>query len=91
MNTKEEDFVNTFFVASTHAPVLFFTSKGQVYKLKVWKLPLGGPHARGKAFINLLPLSQGERVTTVMPLPEDEESWKNLDIMVCDTFRTCKT
>jgi DNA gyrase subunit A len=81
MATREEDFVNQMFVASTHAPVLFFSSLGQVYKLKVWKLPVGGPQARGKAFVNLLPLDEGERITSIMALPEDEASWHNLDVI----------
>ena len=72
MQTREEDFVTRLFVANTHTPVLFFSSRGQVYKEKVWRLPLAAPQARGKALINLLPLEQGERITTIMPLPEDE-------------------
>jgi len=81
MSTREEDFVSSLFVTSTHTPVLFFTNLGKVYKLKVWKLPMGTPQARGKALINLLPLEQGEFATTIMPLPEDEESWGELDVM----------
>ena len=81
MSTKEEDFVTRLFVANTHTPVLFFSSSGMVYKLKVWKLPQGSPQSRGKAMINLLPLAQGEYISTVMPMPEDEESWGNLDVM----------
>ena len=69
------------FSASTHAPVLFFSSGGKVYKLKVWRLPLGGPTARGKAFINLLPIEPGETITSILPLPEDETSWERLDVM----------
>ena len=72
MQTREEDFVTRLFVASTHTPVLFFSSRGQVYKEKVWRLPLAAPQARGKALINILPLEQGESITTIMPLPEDE-------------------
>jgi len=71
MAVREEDFVNEVFVASTHAPVLFFTSSGRVYKLKVHTLPVGTPQSRGKAMINLLPnLSEKETISTVMPLPE---------------------
>jgi len=81
MSMKDEDYVTTVFVASTHAPVLFFSSTGMAYKLKVWKLPLGGPATRGKALVNLLPLEQGETINSIMALPEDEESWKDLDIM----------
>ena len=72
MQTRDEDFVARLFVASTHTPVLFFSSLGQVYKEKVWRLPLSAPQARGKALVNILPLEQGERITTIMPLPEDE-------------------
>ncbi len=81
MSTRDEDFVTRIFVASTHTPILFFSSRGQVYKEKVWRLPLAAPNARGKALVNMLPLEQGETITTIMPLPEDEESWKTLDVM----------
>ncbi|HXQ09948.1 MAG TPA: DNA gyrase subunit A [Caulobacteraceae bacterium] len=81
MATKEEDAVTRVFSASTHAPVLFFSSGGKVYKLKVWRLPLGLPTARGKAFINLLPIEPGETITSILPLPEDEESWSRWDVM----------
>ena len=81
MATREEDFVSRLFVANTHTPVLFFSSRGMVYKMKVYKLPAGTPQARGKALINLLPLSSGETITTLMPLPEDESSWAQLDVM----------
>jgi DNA gyrase subunit A len=85
MQTRDEDFVSRLFVASTHTPVLFFSSRGQVYKEKVWRLPMAAPNARGKALINILPLEQGERITTIMPLPEDESSWSNLDVMFATT------
>jgi DNA gyrase subunit A len=85
MATREEDFVSRLFVASTHTPVLFFSSRGQVYKEKVWRLPIAPPNGRGKALINILPLEQGERITTIMPLPEDESSWANLDVMFATT------
>ncbi|HET7888646.1 MAG TPA: DNA gyrase subunit A [Bradyrhizobium sp.] len=85
MQTRDEDFVSRLFVASTHTPVLFFSSRGQVYKEKVWRLPMAAPNARGKAMINILPLEQGERITTIMPLPEDESSWSNLDVMFATT------
>ena len=81
MTTKEEDFVTRLFVASTHTPVLFFSSKGLVYKMKVYKLPLGSPTSKGKPFVNLLPLDEGENITTIMKLPENEEECKNLSIM----------
>ena len=81
MSTKDEDFVSRIFVANTHTPVLFFSSEGMVYRLKVWRLPVGSPQARGKAMVNLLPLKAGERITTVMPMPEDEDSWAGLQLM----------
>jgi DNA gyrase subunit A len=85
MQTRDEDFVSRLFVASTHTPVLFFSSRGQVYKEKVWRLPVAPPNGRGKALINILPLEQDERITTIMPLPEDESSWANLDVMFATT------
>jgi len=81
MSTRDEDFVSSVFVCNTHTPVLFFSSRGIVYKLKVYRLPEGSPQARGKALINLLPLEEGETITTVMPMPEDEDSWGELFIM----------
>jgi DNA gyrase subunit A len=90
MQTREEDFVTRLFVASTHAPVLFFSSRGQVYKEKVWRLPLAAPQARGKALINILPLEQGENITTIMPLPEDEATWGKLDVMFATTRGTVR-
>jgi DNA gyrase subunit A len=78
---KEEDFVSRLFVGNTHTPLLFFTSTGMAYKLKLWRIPEGPPQARGKAFVNLLPIAQDERVTTILPLPEDEASWANLHVM----------
>lgn len=81
MATQDEDFVTKIFVANTHTPILFFSSRGMVYKMKVWRLPLAAPQARGKALINLLPLEQEERITTIMPLPEDESSWEQLHVM----------
>ena len=81
MATKEEDFVTRLFVASTHTPVLFFSSKGLVYKMKVYKLPLGSPTSKGKPFINLLPLDEGENITTIMKLPENEADCKDMSIM----------
>jgi len=81
MATKEEDFVTRLFVSSTHTPVLFFSSKGLVYKMKVYKLPLGSPTSKGKPFVNLLPLSEGENITTIMKLPENEADCQGLSIM----------
>jgi DNA gyrase subunit A len=90
MQTRDEDFVTRLFVASTHSPVLFFSSRGQVYKEKVWRLPLTTPQARGKALINILPLEQGENITTIMPLPEDEKTWDKLDVMFATTRGTVR-
>ena len=81
MATRDEDFVSNVYVVNTHTPVLFFSSRGMVYKLKVYKLPLGTPQARGKALVNLLPLEEGETITTLMPLPEDETACEELDVM----------
>ena len=90
MATREEDFVARLFVASTHQPVLFFSSAGQVYKEKVWRLPPAAPQARGKALVNLLPLEAGERITTIMPLPEDESTWESYDVMFATTRGTVR-
>lgn len=81
MNTHEEDYITNLFVASTHTPVLFFSNAGLVYKMKVYRLPVGSPQSTGKALINLLPLKQDERITTIMQLPENEEECENLDVM----------
>ena len=78
---KDEDFVTKLFVANTHTPILFFSSLGMVYRLKTWRLPVGNPTSRGKAMINLLPLAQGERITTIMPMPEDPATWATMNIM----------
>ncbi len=90
MTTRDEDFVTRLFVLNTHTPVLFFSSRGIVYKEKVWRLPIGTPTSRGKALINMLPLEPGERITTIMPLPEDEDSWDNLDVMFTTTRGTVR-
>ena len=81
MATHEEDFVTHIFVANTHAPLLFFSSTGMVYRLKVWRLPEARIQGRGKAMVNLLPLQGGERITTILPLPEDEASWDKLQVL----------
>jgi len=90
MQVREEDFVSRLFVASTHAPVLYFSSRGKVYKEKVWRLPIAAPQARGKALINILPLQQGETITTIMPLPENEADWAALDVMFATTSGTIR-
>ena len=81
MATREEDFVAQVFIANTHTPVLFFSTSGLVYRLKVYKLPLGTPQARGKALVNLLPLAEGQTISTVMPMPDDESQWSALYVM----------
>lgn len=90
MATKDEDFVTKLFVANTHTPILFFSSRGIVYKEKVWRLPIGSPQSRGKFLRNMLPLEKDERITSIMPLPEDEESWAQLDVMFCTTRGTVR-
>jgi DNA gyrase subunit A len=87
MATKDEDAVATLFVTSTHSPVLFFSTAGKVYRLKVWRLPEGGPATRGRPIVNLLPaLDQGETIATVLPLPENEAEWGKLNVV----FATAK-
>ena len=81
MKMRDEDTVTSLFVTNTHTPILFFTSSGMVYQLKCYKLPESAPQALGKPMINLLPIDQGENIHTVMPMPEDEETWQNLQII----------
>ena len=81
MSTKDEDVVTSLFVTSTHTPVLFFSNHGKVYRMKVWRLPEGGPATRGRPMVNLLPLGDGETISTVLPLPEDENEWQDLHVM----------
>jgi DNA gyrase subunit A len=81
MATKDEDAVTELFVTSTHTPVLFFSTHGKVYRMKVWRLPEGGAATRGRPMINLLPLADGEKISTVLPLPEDEAEWSKLHVM----------
>ncbi len=81
MSTRDEDFVTQLFVGNTHTPILFFSSAGMVYRMKVWKLPVGTPQARGKALVNLLPLAEGEVITTIMPMPDDDEDLTNRQLM----------
>jgi DNA gyrase subunit A len=82
MAIRDEDSVSQLFVASTHTPVLFFTTSGRAYKLKVWRLPLGTPQSRGRAIVNLLPnLSPGEGISAILPLPEDEAAWADFTVM----------
>ena len=81
MRTRDEDFVTRLFVANTHTPILFFTSRGMVYQLKCYRLPEAAPQALGKAMVNLLPIEPGETINTVMPMPADQDSWGDLHIM----------
>ncbi|MEM1148946.1 MAG: DNA gyrase subunit A [Pseudomonadota bacterium] len=81
VSMKDEDFVTRLFSANTHTEILFFSSAGMVYKEKVWRLPLGGPQSRGKALVNILPLENGEWITSVMPLPDDDDARASLDVM----------
>lgn len=90
MATKEEDAVTTLFVTSTHNPVLFFSNLGRVYRMKVWRLPEGGPNTKGRPMVNLLPLAEGEVVSTVLPLPEDEAEWGKLHIMFATAHGTVR-
>ncbi len=86
MATKDEDVITELFVTSTHTPVLFFSTHGKVYRKKVWRLPEGGPATRGRPMVNLFPLAAGEAISTVLPLPENEDEWGNLCVM----FATAK-
>src|SRR4051794_6187454 len=90
MATKEEDAVTTVFITSTHNPVLFFSNLGRVYRMKVWRLPEGGPNTRGRPMVNLLPLAEGEAISTVLPLPEDEAEWGRLHIMFATAHGTVR-
>ena len=89
MSTKDEDFVTRLFVANTHTPILFFSSRGIVYKEKVWRLPIGTPQSKGKFLRNMLPLEEGDRITAILPLP-DESEWDKLDVMFATTRGTVR-
>jgi len=90
MAMKEEDAIEALFVANTHTPVLFFSNYGKVYKMKVYRLPLGTPQSRGKAMVNVFPLAEGEIINTFMPLPEDEDTWENLHVMFATSMGTIR-
>jgi DNA gyrase subunit A len=90
MATKEEDAVTNLFITSTHNPVLFFSNLGRVYRMKVWRLPEGGPNTKGRPMVNLLPLAEGEAISTVLPLPEDEAEWGGLHIMFATAHGTVR-
>ena len=81
IEVRDEDVTTDIFVANTHTPLLFFSSRGKAYKMKVYKLPLGNPQAKGRALVNLLPIEQDEKISTILALPENEESWKDLSII----------
>ncbi len=81
MKIRDEDMVTSLFVTDTHTPILFFTSKGMVYQLKCYKLPMSGPQSLGKAMVNLLPIDQMEKIQTVMPMPAEKETWSDLQIL----------
>ncbi|MBN8521126.1 MAG: DNA gyrase subunit A [Alphaproteobacteria bacterium] len=87
---KDEDFVSDLFVASTHTPIIFFTSRGIAHKIKVWQLPLASPQSRGKALVNLLPLAEGENISVYLRVPENEDVWDNLDIMFATSMGTVR-
>ncbi|MER2536929.1 MAG: DNA gyrase subunit A [Rhizobiaceae bacterium] len=89
MATKDEDFLTRLFVANTHTPILFFSSRGIAYKEKVWRLPIGSPQSRGKFLRNMLPLEEGDRITAILPLP-DESEWGKLDVMFATTRGTVR-
>jgi DNA gyrase subunit A len=81
MDVRDEDIATDIFVANTHTPILFFSNKGKCYKMKAYKLPLGSPQAKGRALVNLLPIDQDEKISTILALPEDESTWTNLSIV----------
>ncbi|MGB2028615.1 MAG: DNA gyrase subunit A [Candidatus Puniceispirillaceae bacterium] len=81
MKTRDEDFVTRLFVTNTHTPILFFTSSGMVYQLKCYRLPEAAPQSLGKAMVNILPIETGETINTVMPMPDDADSWDDLHVM----------
>lgn len=90
MDVRDEDVTSQVFIANTHTPMLFFSTKGKAYKLKVYKLPLGAPQSRGRSLMNVFPLEQGETINVVMPLPEDETTWANLNIVFATSRGTIR-
>jgi DNA gyrase subunit A len=90
LSMKDEDFVSDLFVASTHTPILFFTSRGIVHRLKVYQIPLGTPQTRGKALVNMIPLTEGENVSVYLRLPEDEDLYDNMDILFATSHGTLR-
>ncbi len=81
ITTREEDFVVQIFTANTHTPMLFFSTQGLVYKIKAYKIPEGTSASKGKSIYNILPLKSHHSISSIMPLPEDENEWKNLKII----------
>ena len=90
MQTKEEDVVTTLFVANTHTQLLFFTTDGMAYKMKTWRLPLGGRTAKGKAIVNILPIPQGVSIAAIMPVDRPEEEWDDLQIVFATAMGTVR-
>ncbi|WP_425471408.1 DNA gyrase subunit A [Shimia litoralis] len=90
MQTKEEDVVTTLFVANTHTQLLFFTTEGMVYKLKTWRLPLGGRTAKGKAIVNILPIPTGVSIAAIMPVDRDEKEWNDLQVVFATSAGTVR-
>lgn len=81
LSMRDEDITTQIFVGSTHTPMLFFSNTGQVYSLKLYKLPLGNPQSKGRPIVNILPLKEGERINNIMPLPENQDEWDSLNII----------
>ena len=81
IKTRDEDYVIQIFTANSHTPVLFFSTQGLVYKLKAWKIPQGTANSRGKTLFNLLPLKSHHSISSIMPLPENENEWKKLYVI----------
>lgn len=90
MNMKDEDATVNVFVTNTHTPMLFFSTTGKVYKLKVYKLPLGSANSRGRALVNIFPLEKDETINVVMPMPENEDEWDNMSIMFATNHGTVR-
>ena len=90
MQTKDEDVITTLFVANTHTQLLFFTTDGMSYKLKTWRLPLGGRTAKGKAIVNILPIPTGVSIAAIMPVDRDEKDWDDLQVVFATSAGTVR-
>lgn len=90
MSTKDEDVVTTLFVANTHTQLLFFTTDGMAYKLKTWRLPLGGRTSKGKAIVNILPIPTGVSIAAIMPVDRDEADWAELQVVFATSAGTVR-